>query len=828
MAGGTPHFMPGTIMRARPTNAVLLAVALAMRLGGRLEAAQYYVANGGDDGQAGSESAPFATVAYALSQASSGDTVFLQRGSVFREGGLALNSGETLTAYGDPSNALPVLAGSLLATNFSAWVTDPRIYRSDLPPGTAIEQLYVDGLPATLARYPDSGWLRTDTGTGDDLVVDTALTNHPDAAPGRWAGAQLRWRKWSWWYETRPITNDNGQGTLMLGGSTSLGGLAGIDSGYYIDNTLLELDAPGEWFWDGDAGVLYLYPPAGSTPTSMVVEAAWQPVGLSVAGATLDRVCLRHYTDDAVRVNSASTVRGCVLEHGGDTGLSGTWNAGGSTVAYCLIRDILNVGITWNENPAGAGGTVIEHNRFERIGVVPGLGGSGPWHAVGVIISNANEDGNGVRLRRNRILGTGYAGIILGADRQVAERNVLIGCMATLNDGAAIYANAHTNTIRENIILNAVGDLDSSHPWTPLGHGIWPEFLSNFRGSELVGNTVFGCGGHGLFLPNNFDCLVWSNTFLANRVAGLQLGYGEPGRSDGQTNQNHDIRWNIVGMGAYPWRTADDENLESWARTNAHALGFYVYGDRDLDYGTLTDTTFISTNGQDLVYDSDRAEYTIGEWQAAEPAWADPAPALRQGAAFLFVNDTDATIQFPLPADVAWEDLDEGAVSNAVPIAPFRSVVLLAASEAPTNLPGCFLATDYGIADYTNWISLNLVFGTNAVPDADPDQDGLPNFAEYFCNLDPATWDEAPGLTCRYDVPTASFVTGYQRRRYVDGVTGGLEGSTNLAAWSALGGATETAADIEGDLAVQALDVFVAAASNQQFYTRLSISATGE
>ena len=91
-----------------------------------------------------------------------------------------------------------------------------------------------------------------------------------------------------------------------------------------------------------------------------------------------------------------------------------------------------------------------------------------------MIISNAND----VRIQYNRINQTGYAGVIIGEDGMTIHRNVFRRCMSTLNDGGAVYVNANTATITENIILDTVGDLDSSHPWTPLGHGIWPEFLS--------------------------------------------------------------------------------------------------------------------------------------------------------------------------------------------------------------------------------------------------------------------------------------------------------------------------------------------------------------
>ena len=49
-----------------------------------------------------------------------------------------------------------------------------------------------------------------------------------------------------------------------------------------VDGDLDELDAPGEWHWEG--GVLYLYPPSWANP-AMVLAA--DPPDISVAGPTL-------------------------------------------------------------------------------------------------------------------------------------------------------------------------------------------------------------------------------------------------------------------------------------------------------------------------------------------------------------------------------------------------------------------------------------------------------------------------------------------------------------------------------------------------------------
>ena len=161
-------------------------------------------------------------------------------------------------------------------------------------------------------------------------------------------------------------------------------------------------------------------------------------------------------------------------------------------------------------------------------------------------------------VRLNRFVDTGYAGIILGSDGQTVENNVFVRTMGTLNDGAAVYTNCNASIIRDNIILDTIGDLEYSHPWWPLGHGIWPEFLSDFHDTVITDNTIYGSNGHGIFLPNNFDCTISGNVIVDNRRAALGLYI------DANPNQGHVITGNTL-VSTEPTRRIDrPENLSHW------------------------------------------------------------------------------------------------------------------------------------------------------------------------------------------------------------------------------------------------------------------------
>jgi len=756
-----------------------------------LSAADIFVSNDGSASGSGAELDPLNNVGLALGQADSGDRVLLERGSVFREGELSVGNGVSLMNYGEDSLPLPVICGSAVVLE---WIQDleyPEKWSATVDPGEeGVRQVYVDGCLVTLARYPNQGWLRTEEGSEDDKIICASLAEQVEAGTGYWVGAQVRWRKWSWWYETRPIVGEDGADALILGGETSISGLTGIDSGFYIDGTIKALDAPGEWYWDDESHRLSLIAPSSLSAEEALVEVAWRKVGLYLReGSVVEGIHVRHYTETGIEMNRRSTVRNCRIDNIGGTGIRGTWDCAGSLITGCDIRDILNVGISWVENPSAGGGSVIEHNELLRIGTRNGLGGSGPWHAAGIILSVANESGNGVVVRNNRITETGYAGVIMGADWQTVERNVFKRCMNTLNDGAAIYTNSNHSIIRENIILDTVGDTESAQPFICLGHGIWLEFLENFRDSVVVGNTVYGSGGNGIFLPNNYDCTVSDNVLISNRTAALLIEGQDRG---GGLQQDHVFSGNLLGIGARPWAGTRPENMAKWANPDDVCLSFGVDDGKDWDYGSFSETMFLTQDGHDLVRNSDRRDYTMDAWQAEESAWADSSPSVVQGAGYLFINDTEEALDYPLPEGVSWIHLDGASVeSGTVAIEPYQSMVLLANGGKVQELPGYFLASELSAAiPFADWISQNGYYGIDALAGSDPDGDELPNFVEYYFNMDPMRYEGAVPLRM---VPTGDGKAAlrFDCIHLADLSALELQVSTDMRNWEVLDGSAE-------------------------------------
>ncbi len=675
--------------------AVLCLVAAAfLGLQGPASASTIYVANAGSDNAAGTETAPLATLGAAVARAHSGDSILLRRGDVFRESVQSETPGLTFAAYGPADAPRPVISGAVAVTGWKPY--KGSIYVADAP--AEVGYLYVGGKLMTIARYPNTGWLRTKfwkeeplpageapqggrgrrSRTGNTTITCAELTQDPRTAPGYWVGANIRWRHHSWWYETRPVVADDGHGHLTLGDRSFEDiGPSRWDTkgwGFYLDNKLEELDAPGEWFYDPDAHKVYLYAPGGADPNTLDVEGTSLSTGLSVRAATVRDLCFRYQKDTGLRVSGKSVVEGCLLEGIGrdatvsERGAGGVAlgvydDAGGTRLADNELRDNLNIGIGWWQARGDAGPSVIEHNTVAESGTVPGYGGSGSWHAVGILVGYGVE----VSVRHNVVDGAGYAGVLLGSDGNTVEENLIRNAMATMNDGAGIYCNCSRSTIRRNIILDCKGGMESSGTWPDIAHGIWPEFLRNYHDSILEGNTCAGCGADGIFLTNNYHCTLRGNVCYDNgRYQLLLSGYGD--REPADPNQDHTIVDNVLYAVRAPQKL--------------------LHFDPRIDYGTLkgnyyhcayTDAAFVSGVGWP---NSGGDAMTLAQWQK-DYAWADKAPRTGPGGVAgkgpdrskLFYNATESPVSVPL--DGTYVDLNGKPVAGPLELAPYSSRILI-------------------------------------------------------------------------------------------------------------------------------------------------------
>jgi len=289
---------------------------------------------------------------------------------------------------------------------------------ADLGDATALRrrpELFVDGTPQTLARWPNEGFVKT----GEILGTDTFTVwntikgckdgkfQYVEDRPSRWLDEPdvrlYGYWFWDWFEEYQTVARiDPEANAFELSRPYSNYGYR-KDQRYYAANLFREIDSPGEWYLDRRTGVLYWLPPQGveASKAETILSVADRPfitmtdvshvtiLGLTfqeargdgihirgganclVAGSTIQRL-----GGDAIVVEGGQRhgVFGCTMHTlgcGGARVAGGDRKAltpGGHFVENCTVFDISRLKRTYTPAVHLDGcGNRIAHNLFERM-----------------------------------------------------------------------------------------------------------------------------------------------------------------------------------------------------------------------------------------------------------------------------------------------------------------------------------------------------------------------------------------------------------------------------------------------------------------------------
>jgi hypothetical protein len=129
--------------------------------------------------------------------------------------------------------------------------------------------LYFDGKPMQLARWPNTGFVKVGEVTGGRFGTPESgkpgTFQYEGDRPARWGKATDIWvfGFWAFLWEGRCVqvaSFDTEKRRLTTAQPSSYGYQPGEP--YYYFNLLEEIDTPGEWYLDRETGIVYLYPPA--------------------------------------------------------------------------------------------------------------------------------------------------------------------------------------------------------------------------------------------------------------------------------------------------------------------------------------------------------------------------------------------------------------------------------------------------------------------------------------------------------------------------------------------------------------------------------------
>lgn len=198
-------------------------------------------------------------------------------------------------------------------------------------------ELYVNGEPMSLARWPNDGFVKTGPVPGP--LTLTAWDRRPGTPegrfrfegerPARWVGESDAWLYgyWFWdWadsYEKIERIDLEKREIALVKPWHSYGYREG--QRYYAVNLLSELDAPGEWYLDRPRGRVFLYPKADLTEARVELSVAAFPL-MEIKDASHLRfrgLLWECGAADGVRIQGGSDIRleGCTLRKMAGTGV---------------------------------------------------------------------------------------------------------------------------------------------------------------------------------------------------------------------------------------------------------------------------------------------------------------------------------------------------------------------------------------------------------------------------------------------------------------------------------------------------------------------------
>ncbi|ABS25445.1 right-handed parallel beta-helix repeat-containing protein [Anaeromyxobacter sp. Fw109-5] len=499
---------------------VAAAAGAAPALSPAASRANLYVAPGGSDSSPGTAEQPFATLERARAAVRSlrssglpegGVTVWLRGGVYERSSTFSLGPADSGTAESPityrayPGETVRLLGGKVLPPSswsvvlssdarwarigaagrghvfkvslaalgirdFGAYATRGGAWGQNSPDATFAAELFLDGLPQTVARFPNAGAsgrgikggqlvssggsIDTVTWSGGSLPgsLDAAIARgeaYCTGVPNGYSGLTARIVRKSG--GTLTIRRDDGQGFYYP---------FAANNPFFVQNVLEELDSPGEYWLDTTSGELYYWPPAALTAREAVVSVMTTPL-VTFDGAshvTLDGLVLEAGRSDLVRVTRGAydVVKGCALRNAGRTAVrigAGTSNNGvlGGEIAHPGDHGVyLDGSGNYVRNADIHHTTRLAVNQY--------------WPAVYLF-------GDGNRVANNAIHDGQDQAVWLHGSNHVVEKNEIYGMNWYSNESGAVYANQRLGHGTGNVIQhNYIHDIQNW--WAVHGVGV--------------------------------------------------------------------------------------------------------------------------------------------------------------------------------------------------------------------------------------------------------------------------------------------------------------------------------------------------------------------
>jgi len=650
----------------------------------------YYVSNTGDDALAGTSGG---TAWQNLSKVNAtsflaGDTVLFKRGDTWKGTLTVPTSGTvgnliTFGAYG--TGVLPIINGW---NTISGWVNEGGGIHSKIDSSFQSEMrlVTVNAIVQPKGRFPKTGWLTTNSSSGNTSVTSSALTGTPN-----FNGGEIVVLKVTWIIDKGTITSHSG-GTIGYTGTSNYN--AGINWGFFIQNHVNACTELGDWYYDSAAKKIFMFFGA-ETPSNYIVKVS-DTVNLVDCTARnyirFENLFLEGAHNALVNFRNCNNnnISFCNLEKSGFYGAfldSVGGNTDNMTLEDNVFRDTFNHAIR-GENSRFIN---IRRNNIQRNFLIAGTSGNGDNHGSAIAVGTFLFRNGNYNIENNTIANVGYNGIYASGSNILIQKNLISQVCRTKEDGAAIYLYGgkeqltdtyNTNRIvRRNICFN---NTENSNP-TPYGKRETYSIYFDDRSRNIICdyNSVLNNYG-GIYLHNSRDITVHYNKCYNNSWNALHLN-DSPVVSDSDGNiQGLDIRFNQF------YATGSQRILRINNEVNSIA-----------DFGVINNNYYIKPDGgtiiEKLISFGSQVNYsTVAAWNTA--FGYDGATLMSPTASTISAIYDNRTLDSVITTIGASRiNVDGNAISSLQSIASFESLIVLEGTD-PIALNGLTYILNYTIS----------------------------------------------------------------------------------------------------------------------------------
>jgi hypothetical protein len=444
-------------------------------------------------------------------------------------------------------------------TNFGRHIQ----YGHALPVVPAPLELFVNGEPMTLARYPDAGNIKigkvVDKGSVPrigDKSNRGPLFHYTDDRHARWSGMKNIWLQGTFNYgfadDYSPVEYiDSVKKQIKLFRPHLYGVASGLDYQQYIAiNILEELTQPGEWYVDEGIGVLYLWPTSSLQNAQVQVSILEEPI-IAIEGASHLRIegmtvevgrGIGVYMENCTNV----VIAGCTVRNVGTCGIfmgqgarlldesssvddyvgepqsgvigslqnhlyfNNAWNRNAGSNNGILSCDIYNTGSGGVFLSGGDKKTLTNGNSYVKNCRIHYYNRRNKFIWAGI-----NVDGCGNTVSNNEIYNSDWQGIFVHGNEHLFEYNHIHDVTLNSNDTSPWYIGRNPSD-RGNVVR--YNYLDNCGNPNRMTMGIYCDDSST---DVLVFGNVFNNmkTNHGVLFSNSGWELVMKNNIVINPIS---------------------------------------------------------------------------------------------------------------------------------------------------------------------------------------------------------------------------------------------------------------------------------------------------------------------